>query len=103
MHLQVAIAVIAPRSEWPQITISLQSLNDLSLALLSKEFVTREQIDRHCRQHDVKPRLLMEANSLSAVIEIVRHTQLATLLPANIAINRGELTSSDCPVALAPG
>jgi len=74
-------------------TISLQSLNDLSLALLSTEFVTREQIDRCCRQHDVKPRVLMEANSLSAVIEIIRHTQLATLLPANIAINRGELTA----------
>lgn len=74
-------------------TISLLSLNDLSLVLLSAEFVTREQINRYCRQHDLKPRVLMEANSLSAVVEIVRHTQLATLLPSNIAINRGELAA----------
>ncbi|WP_323125992.1 LysR substrate-binding domain-containing protein [Acinetobacter faecalis] len=44
------------------------------------------------------PKVLMEANSLSAVIEIVRHTQLSTLLPFNIASNRDELIA----IALAP-
>ena len=40
----------------------------------------------------------MEANSLSAVLEIVNHTQLTTLLPSNIVSNRDELIA----IALAP-
>lgn len=78
--------------------IGLQMLSEQSLVLLTSEFATREQIDRYCRQHDVQPRVLMEANSLSAVIEIVRHTQLTTLLPANIVSDRDELVA----IALAP-
>ncbi|WP_350558306.1 transcriptional regulator CynR [Psychrobacter sp. CAL346-MNA-CIBAN-0220] len=81
-----------------QQAIDLQTLNTQSLVLLSHEFVTREQIERYCRQHDIQPKVLMEANSLSAVIEIVRHTQLSTLLPSNIVSNRDELVA----IALAP-
>ncbi|ALF59627.1 transcriptional regulator CynR [Psychrobacter urativorans] len=78
--------------------IDLQTLSAQSLVLLSHEFVTREQIERYCRQHDIQPKVLMEANSLSAVIEIVRNTQLTTLLPSNIVSNRDELVA----IALAP-
>ncbi len=78
--------------------IDLQTLNAQSLVLLSHEFVTREQIQRYCHQHNIQPTVLMEANSLSAVIEIVRHTQLTTLLPSNIASERDELIA----IALTP-
>lgn len=78
--------------------IDLSTLNEQSLVLLSNEFATREQIERHCRQHKVQPNVLMEANSLSAVIEIVRHTQLATLFPSNIASKHEELVA----ITLAP-
>ena len=81
-----------------QQAIDLQMLSEQSLVLLSSEFATREQIERYCRQHKIQPKVLMEANSLSAVIEIVRHTQLRTLLPSNIASNRDELLA----IALAP-
>jgi LysR family cyn operon transcriptional activator len=81
-----------------QQAIDLPTLNAQSLVLLSHEFVTREQIERYCRQHNIQPKVLMEANSLSAVIEIVRHTQLSTLLPSNIVSNRDELVA----IALAP-
>ncbi|PQQ29387.1 transcriptional regulator CynR [Photorhabdus hindustanensis] len=74
-------------------TMSLKALNNESLVLLTSEFATRKQIDRYCRQNDICPRVLMEANSLSAVIEIIRHTSLATLLPAKIACDREELVS----------
>ncbi|MQL48230.1 transcriptional regulator CynR [Photorhabdus khanii] len=74
-------------------TMSLKALNNESLVLLTSEFATRKQIDRYCRQNDIRPRVLMEANSLSAVIEIIRHTGLATLLPAKIASDREELVS----------
>jgi LysR family cyn operon transcriptional activator len=43
------------------------------------------------RQHGVTPRVAIEVNSISAVIEIVRRTPLATLLPAAIAHENGEL------------
>lgn len=78
--------------------ISLKSLNDQPLVLLNRDFATRLQIDRYFSQHKVHPRVQMEANSLSAVIEIVRHTQLSTLLPANIAKNNEELKA----IAITP-
>ena len=79
-------------------TIDVQTLHEQALVLLSHEFVTRGQIERYCRQYDIQPKVLMEANSLSAVIEIVRNTQFSTLLPSNIVSNRDELIA----VALAP-
>ena len=78
--------------------IDLQTLSEQSLVLLSHEFVTRGQIEHYCHQHGIKPQVLMEANSLSAVLEIVHHTQLTTLLPSNIVSNRDELIA----IALAP-
>ncbi len=81
-----------------QAAIDLPTLNAQSLVLLSHEFVTRGQIEHYCRQHDIQPKVLMEANSLSAVIEIVRHTQLTTLLPSNIVSSHNELIA----ITLAP-
>ncbi|WP_338492071.1 transcriptional regulator CynR [Erwinia aphidicola] len=78
--------------------IGLSALNDLHLVLLTPEYATREQIDYYCRQHQLRPKVQMEASSVSAVVEIVRRTQLATLLPAKIARENGELKA----VALSP-
>lgn len=78
--------------------IGLSALNDLYLVLLTPEYATREQIDYYCRQHQLRPKVQMEASSVSAVVEIVRRTQLATLLPAKIAHENGELKA----VALSP-
>lgn len=74
-------------------TMGLGALNDVPLVLLSTEFSTREQIDLCCLQHGVRPRVSMEANSVSAVVEIIRRTSLATLLPAAIAGERKELAA----------
>lgn len=68
-------------------SIDRDTLMRESLVLLTPEFATRGQIERHCRQHDLDLQVLMESNSLNAVIEIVRRTGLATLLPAAIAGN----------------
>ena len=65
--------------------IGLEALNGESLILLSKEFATREQIDRYCNQHGIRPRVVMEANVIGALLEVVRRTTLSTLLPAAIA------------------
>jgi LysR family cyn operon transcriptional activator len=71
----------------------LQALNAESLVLLSTDFATREQIDRFCRQHAIRPQVQMEANALGAVIEIVRRTNLSTLLPARIALANDDLVA----------
>jgi LysR family cyn operon transcriptional activator len=73
--------------------IGLQALNAESLVLLSAEFATREQIDRYCRKHGIHPQVRMEANALSAVIEIVRRTTLSTLLPARTALAHDDLVA----------
>lgn len=72
-------------------SIKLETLSAESLVLLSAEFATRDQIDRFCEQHGIQPHVTIEANSISAVIEIVRRTRLSTLLPATIAFAHQEL------------
>ncbi|WP_455826308.1 transcriptional regulator CynR [Pseudomonas graminis] len=73
--------------------IGLEALNVQSLILLSKEFATREQIDRYCNQHGIRPRVVMEANVIGALIEVVRRTTLSTVLPAAIARAHPELVA----------
>ncbi len=65
--------------------VALSHLNNERLILLSEEFATREQIDRYCRQRDLHPQIVIEANSINAILELVRRTTLATLLPSPIA------------------
>ena len=65
--------------------IGLPALNAQSLILLSQAFATREQIDHYCNQHGIRPRVVMEANAIGVLIEVVRRTALSTLLPAAIA------------------
>ncbi len=73
--------------------IGLEALSGESLILLSKEFATREQIDRYCNQHGIRPRVVMEANVIGALLEVVRRTALSTLLPAAIAQAHPELVA----------
>jgi len=72
-------------------TLALQALDKERLVLLTSEFATREQIDHYFRQNAIFPQVMMEANSLSAVIEIIRRTHLATLLPTRIALEQDAL------------
>lgn len=71
--------------------LALAHLNRETLILLSQEFATREQIDRYCRQRELHPRILIEANSINAILELVRRTHLCTLLPAPIAVQNAGL------------
>lgn len=73
-------------------SLPVDALNALPLVLLSAEFATRGQIDRCCWQNEVSPRVVMEANSVSAVLEIIKRTRLATLLPAAIARENTQMT-----------
>lgn len=81
-----------------QKSVGLSVLNDEKLILLSAEFATREQIDRYCRQVGLRPQVVMEANSINAVLTLIRRTPLSTLLPAAIAVQSDDLTA----VSLTP-
>ena len=80
--------------------LTLREFESEALVLLNEAFATRHYIDRYCRQHGIVPRIAMEVNSISAVIEIVRRSALATLLPAAIARAHGELCLVDLEPAL---
>jgi LysR family cyn operon transcriptional activator len=80
--------------------LTLRDFESETLVLLNEEFATRHYIDRYCRQHGVVPRVAMEVNSISAVIEIVHRSTLATLLPAAIAREHSELCLVDLEPAL---
>ena len=71
--------------------ITLEDFNREALVLLSTDFVTRVQIDRHFRQLGAAPRIAIEVNSISAIVEIVRRGRLATVLPAAIGRERAGL------------
>ncbi|WP_206998918.1 transcriptional regulator CynR [Trinickia mobilis] len=71
--------------------LTLREFESETLVLLNEEFATRHYIDRYCRQHGVAPHIAMEVNSISAVIEIVLRSTIATLLPAAIARAHSEL------------
>lgn len=61
--------------------LPVRELGDQQLALLSGDFATRQHIDRFLSDHRVRPRIAIEANSVSALVAIVQRTGLATVLP----------------------
>ena len=95
-NLALVVATAQPLAQ--ETSVGLSVLNDEKLILLSAEFATREQIDRYCRQSGLRPQVLMEANSISAVLELVRRTMFSTLLPAPIAAQRDDLRA----ISLSP-
>ncbi|MFF4226008.1 transcriptional regulator CynR [Streptomyces sp. L500] len=78
--------------------LPVQALERQQLALLSADFATRGHIDAYFSRHGVQPRIVVEANSIQALTEIVRRTPLATVLPDAITHDHPHLT----PVPLDP-
>jgi LysR family transcriptional regulator, cyn operon transcriptional activator len=72
-------------------SFTLKEIRNEALVLLNNEFATRNNIDRYFRQHGITPRIMIEVNSISAVIELVSRSKLATILPADIAREHKEL------------
>jgi LysR family cyn operon transcriptional activator len=57
----------------------------LDFALLAPGFITRLSVDEYFRQHGITPQVRVEVNSVSTLLEVVRHSPLATMLPEAIA------------------
>src|SRR5271156_2184245 len=64
-----------------------------SLALLGPTFATRVMVDRYLHRHGVQPRVAVEANSIAAIVEIVRVARLATILPETVAQEQAALSA----------
>ncbi|MFG2595276.1 transcriptional regulator CynR [Streptomyces sp. NPDC048462] len=92
--------VVGPRHPRAGSTRALPvtSLTGQPLALLSDDFATRGHIDAYFTRHRTTPSVAVEANSISALTEIVRRTPLATVLPDAITRDHPHLS----PVPLTP-
>lgn len=97
--LAMVVGKTHPRAK-KRAALTLREFEGEALVLLNEEFATRHYIDRYCRQHGVAPRITMEVNSISAVIEVVQRSTLATLLPAAIAREHSQLRLVDLEPAL---
>ncbi|MEV5675772.1 MULTISPECIES: transcriptional regulator CynR [unclassified Streptomyces] len=82
----------------PKEPMPVRDLSNVQLALLSGDFATRGHIDDYFSTHRVTPSIAVEANSIQALTEIVRRTELATVLPDAITHDHPHLT----PVPLEP-
>jgi len=65
--------------------LPLSELDQVPLALLTGSFITRTCINDYCLAHGVRPKVIIEANSVNAILEIVRHAAVATILPEETA------------------
>ncbi|MDP9524972.1 transcriptional regulator CynR [Pseudomonas protegens] len=95
--------MVGPQYPQPdRLPLTAEALGRQSLVLLSGDFATRQHIDLYCRQQGIAPRIAAEANSVSAIVEMVRHGQLATILPSSIAREQPGLRTLALQSALAP-
>lgn len=71
--------------------IPARDLTKYEIALLTTDFATRNHIDAYLLQQRIRPRIIVEANSIQAVIEIIERTNLATILPDAITHDQPHL------------
>ncbi|MHC8411625.1 transcriptional regulator CynR [Pseudomonas sp. Hz4] len=68
-----------------QVALSAEEVAQLQFALLTADFVTRTRIDGYFAQEQITPKVVIEVNSVSTLLEVIRHTAMATILPEPIA------------------
>lgn len=79
--------------------LSGEVLEQEPLVLFHTDYALRRHIDQYCLEQGITPRIVMEATSLSVIIEMVRRGRLATILPETIAHSQHGLHS----IPLQPG
>jgi len=96
--LCLAIGNANPLAGGQQKEISIQEFAQESLVLLNSNFALRLQTDQYFLKHDISPRISIETNSLSVIIEMIQFGPLATVLPSSIVRTQCGLYS----IALQP-
>jgi LysR family cyn operon transcriptional activator len=61
------------------------------LGVLSPDFATRSHVDDYFRSQGIAPCIAVEANTISALIEVVRHSNMITMLPEAIGLQHTDL------------
>jgi LysR family cyn operon transcriptional activator len=80
---RVALIVSRNRSAECKTILSAAEIAGMPLALLDTSFSIRRLADRYFRSAGLRPRIAVESNSIGALIELIRRTDLATILPVN--------------------
>lgn len=68
------------------------------LGVLSPDFAMRNHVDDYLRSQGLTPCIAVEANTISALIEVVRHSDVITMLPEAIGMQHADLHN----VAITP-
>lgn len=71
--------------------ITPSQLAQTPLALLTTSFVSRFYIDSYFQSYAMEPNVALQANSISAVLKVVRRGKIATILPGTIAFEHRDL------------
>jgi LysR family cyn operon transcriptional activator len=62
-----------------------EEVAQLDFALLTPDFVTRTRINEYFAHAQITPKVVIEVNSVNTLLEVIRHTAIATILPEPIA------------------
>lgn len=65
--------------------LSPSEVAQLQFALLTPDFITRTCIDEYFVLQHITPKVAIEVNSVNTLLEVIRHTAIATILPEPIA------------------
>jgi len=71
--------------------VNMEMLATQPLVLLDTGFATRIEIDRECHEKGVTPHIVMETDTLGAIMEVILRAPLATILPNTVAHSRHDL------------
>jgi len=61
--------------------ITPNDLEQAPLALLTTDFATRTYVDAYLQKQGISPKIVIEANTINAIVEIIRRGSIATILP----------------------
>jgi LysR family cyn operon transcriptional activator len=76
------------------VTMTKNELQAESFALLTPDFAARQFIDLSFQAQGITPHISIEANTIGAIVEIVRRGRLITILAARIALEHVGLRST---------
>ena len=63
-----------------------EELGRETMVLLNTHFALRRHFDMYCLEHGISPRIAIESNSVSVIVEILRLGRHVTVLPNTIAL-----------------
>lgn len=68
-----------------QEALSAEEVAGLEFALLTPDYITRTCIDEYFTQAQITPKVVIEVNSVNTLLEVIRYSAIATILPEPIA------------------